>query len=319
MERIELSKDKKKTVKKVKTKDMAKKKEKKELGLGIRALLSNIDSKIAVDPKKVVQELSSAVAQIKLSAIETNPDQPRSEFDEDALKELSQSIKSYGLIQPITVRRLTQKTYQLISGERRVRASKMAGLKEVPAYVRITKDEEMLELALVENIQRENLNAIEVAITYQRLIDECNLTHAELSKRIGKNRSTVTNFMRLLKLPPKVQKAIKNKSLTMGHARALSGVEDLSIQLSVFKEIQEDNLSVRATEELIRSYSPKSSKSKAKKKKPALPEEYRRIQNDLSDQFETRVAIKRKSTGKGQIIINFDNDIDFNRILDFFE
>ncbi|MEL6866667.1 MAG: ParB/RepB/Spo0J family partition protein, partial [Bacteroidota bacterium] len=204
---------------------MAKKYKKKELGQGIRALLSNIDhgSSNEGPQEDVVRTLSNTIATIPLNSIEVNPGQPRIEFDEEALQELSESIKVHGLIQPITVRRLNEQTYQLISGERRMRASKIAGLKEVPAYIRLANDQEMLEMALIENIQREDLNAIEVANSYQRLIEECELTHEALSERVGKNRSSVTNYLRLLKLPPDVQSAIKEQKISMGHARALAG------------------------------------------------------------------------------------------------
>lgn len=190
-------------------------KKKTELGKGIRALLSSIDEETKKDKKQVVNKLSSSIAMLSLKEIETNPWQPRVEFDAKALEELSASIKVHGLIQPITVRRLSAKKYQLISGERRWRASKKAGLKEVPAYIRLANDQEMLEMALIENIQRENLNAVEVAITYQRLKDECKLTDELLSERVGKERSTITNYLRLLKLPPEIQKGIKEKKISM--------------------------------------------------------------------------------------------------------
>ena len=224
------------------------------MGKGIRALLNNIDEEIKDHPEEVVRELSSSVAMIPITAVEVNPFQPRKDFDDDALSELSESIKTYGLIQPITVRRLNDRQFQLISGERRTRAAKLAGLTEIPAYIRIADDQGMLEMALVENIQREDLNAIEIAITYQRLVDECNITHENMSERVGKKRSTITNYLRLLKLNPEIQQAIKLNKISMGHARALVGVNDIALQLMLYRQITKEELSVRAVEDLIRKY-----------------------------------------------------------------
>jgi ParB family transcriptional regulator, chromosome partitioning protein len=290
---------------------------KEELGRGIGALLRNFDEEVTNNPAKVVKELSSNVALIDISSIEVNPWQPRYEFDEEAMKELSESIKVHGLIQPITVRRLNDKKYQLISGERRTRASKLAGLTEIPAYIRLANDQEMLEMALVENIQREDLNAIEVAITYQRLVDECNLTHENLSDRVGKKRSTVSNFLRLLKLPPEIQNSIKNKQISMGHARALVGVDDLALQLMLHKRIINEYLSVRDIEDIIRKYS----ESKSKKPSSASETDHvsKQIQDLLSAFFGSKVMLKRKPNGKGQITINFNSDDELNRILDSVE
>lgn len=296
---------------------MSNKVKKKELGLGIRALLNNIEQEVNQNPEKVVKELSHSVAMIPVEAIEVNPFQPRKEFEPEALQELAESLKVHGLIQPITVRRLDDKNYQLISGERRLRASKIAGLVEVPAYIRIANDQEMLEMALVENIQREELNSIEIAITYQRLMDECNLTHENLSDRVGKKRSTVTNYMRLLKLPPEIQQSIKKGQLTMGHARALVGVDDIALQLMLYKTIIKDQLSVRDVEELIRKYA--ESKDKKKKTGATLSDDLRKVQDTLSAFFGTKVLLKRQNDGKGQIIVNFQSDLDLNRILDQIE
>ncbi len=295
---------------------MAKKVRKKELGKGIRALLSNIDSEMDENPAQVVQELSSSVAMLQINLIEVNPFQPRKEFDETALNELSESLKIHGLIQPITVRRLNENSYQLISGERRLRASKLAGLKEVPAYVRVANDQEMLEMALVENIQRQELNAIEIAITYQRLMDECKLTHDTLSARVGKKRSTVTNYMRLLRLPPEIQQSLKKGEISMGHARALIGVEDLALQLTLFKQVITENLSVREVEDLIRRFNDKKPKAAPKS---TLPEAYQTVQDSLRNYLGAKVQLKRKTNGKGQILINFNDDNDLNRLLDLIE
>lgn len=295
-------------------------KEKKALGKGIRALLNNIDNVDEIKAAKkasIVNTLSSNVAMLPLSSIEVNPFQPRTDFDETALEELSASIKVHGLIQPLTVRRLDNKSFQLISGERRMRASKMAGMTEVPAYVRLANDQEMLEMALVENIQREDLNAIEVAITYQRLMDECKLTHEKLSGRMGKKRSTITNYTRLLKLPPELQLGIKSQEISMGHARALAGMDDVVLQLSIFKEIKEKGLSVRKTEDLIRAYQQPKAKKTAKTEQ--LTTEVRAVQDSLCSKLGTKVAIKRNESGKGSIVINFTNDDDFNRILELIE
>ena len=296
---------------------MAKKVQKKELGKGIRALLGNIDEKVAEDASQVVKTLNSSIVEIPIDSIEVNPFQPRSEFDQEALEELTVSIKTYGLIQPLTVRRLREGEYQLISGERRLRASKKAGLKEVPAYIRIANDQELLEMALVENIQRKDLNAIEVAISYQRLMDECALTHEALSDRIGKNRSTVTNYTRLLKLPPEIQKSIKKDEISMGHARALAGMNDIALQISVLRKIQDEGLSVRATEDLIRRYqSPPAKKATGSEPNPA----YLRMENTLSDHLDTKVKIKTVgNSDKGVITIHFDTLDEFNRIVDQIE
>ena len=295
---------------------MAKKVKKKELGLGIKALLSNIDNKVEESPESVVKELSNTVAFIEVKTVAVNPFQPRKEFDEEALKELAESLKVHGLIQPITVRRLDSNSYQLISGERRLRAAKIAGLEEIPAYIRIADDQEMLEMALVENIQREQLNAVEVAITYKRLIDECNLTHEELSDRVGKNRTSVTNYLRLLKLPPEIQQALKLKLISMGHARSLVGIENILLQNALFKETIDKGLSVRALEKLIREA------SEPKKKKPAppaLPDDYQDVENQLKRYLEAKVELKLKDKGKGQIIIHFDSDETLNDVLDKIE
>lgn len=296
---------------------MAKKVNKKDLGKGIKALLSNMDEEVQKDQEKVVKELAHTVAMIPVGEIEVNPFQPRNEFDEEALEELADSIKVHGLIQPITVRRLSATEYQLISGERRLRASKMAGLEEIPAYIRIANDQEMLEMALVENIQREELNAIEIAITYQRLKEECNLTDEKLAGRVGKKRSTVTNHLRLLKLPPDIQEAIKNQQISMGHARALAGIDDYALRSHFFQETINLNLSVRALERLIRSYSePKPSK----KNKAELPDDYRNVQQNFRQFFGTRrLKLKLKEEGKGQIVIPFNSVKELNELLDRIE
>ena len=221
---------------------------KRNKGLGIGALLSTMNTNIEGDKKELVSQLSNTVTEIPLENIEANPFNPRVEFDDEALAELSSSIKLHGLIQPITVRHIGGDSFQLISGERRLRASKMAGLETVPAYVRIADDDAMLELALIENIQRQDLNAIEIATTYDRLMEELKLTHDTLSKRVGKKRSTVTNYMRLLKLPANIQAAIKADEVTMGHARALVNIEDLRLQALLCNEIIEQGLSVRQVE-----------------------------------------------------------------------
>ena len=296
---------------------------KKELSRGIRALLSNIEDKTSLpQTKEIVKELSSSIAEISLEDIEINPFQPRTEFDPEELVNLAKSIKTYGLIQPITVRSLGGNKFQLISGERRLRASKMAGLNAVPAYIRIADDQGMLEMALVENIQRSELNAVEVAISYQRLIDECKLTHEELSGRVGKNRSTITNYIRLLKLPPVIQAGVKKDQISMGHARALAGVDNVSLQLTYFHRTVENKLSVRALEQLIRgggSSSQVSSTSSNTHSGNSLPSEVVAIRDELRDQFGSKVEIKRDTKGKGQFVIKFNNDMDFNRILEILQ
>ena len=298
---------------------MAKKVKKKELGKGIHALLSNMGSVESTPEKQeeMVKELSSAVAMIPLGQIEVNPFQPRNEFDPEALEELAASLRVHGLIQPITVRRMGHEQYQLISGERRFRAAAKAGLKEIPAYIRIANDQEMLEMALVENIQREQLNAMEIALTYQRLIEECDLTHEALSHRVGKNRRSVSNYLRLLKLPPDIQQALKQKQISMGHARAILGVERPSLQLKVLKETLKNDLSVRAVETLVKKENrPESIKVKKEK---TLPDDYLHLRKRLTNQLEAKVDFKLKGKNKGQLLIHFDSVDELNRILDHLE
>ncbi len=289
------------------------------LGRGLRALLD--DSDLPESEKQQVSNESSSlgsISSVKISQVQVNPFQPRTDFDPEALQELADSIKLQGLIQPITVRQSGQNSYQLISGERRLRASKLAGLTEIPAYVRTANDQQMLEMALIENIQRENLNAIEVALSFQRMIDECNLKQEQLGERVSKNRSTVTNYLRLLKLPPAIQAAIRDKEISMGHARALISVEDVDKQLYLFQEIINRGLSVRKVEELVRQV-----QSFEKVKKPAktagISFQYMKIQDDLASKFSTNVKLKLGEKGKGTIEIGFMSDDDLNRILEMLD
>lgn len=295
---------------------------KKDIGKGIRALLGEIDNKgIENEDLKteVVKEFSSNTANLPIEKIIVNPEQPRKEFDEKELLELTQSIKSYGLIQPITVRKIGDE-FQIISGERRYRASKLAGLKEVPVYIRIADDQAMLEMALVENIQRAELNAMEIAFSYHRLLEECQLNHEELALRVGKERSTVSNYVRLLKLPPQVQTSIKEGGLSMGHARAISGLENQSHQLQLFKQIVNKNLSVRATESLVREWKNKTvKKSSAAKSRNNLSPELMNIKDRLTHLFGNKTEIKRSEKGIGTLTIHFRSDDDFNSILDIIE
>jgi len=298
---------------------------KPDLGKGIRALLQSMESETSVEinDKKTAQQDSNnaAVSHISLDSIEVNPFQPRADFDETALKELSDSIKMHGVVQPITVRKVGTNKYQLISGERRTRAAKLAGLKEIPAYLRAANDQEMLEIALIENIQREDLNAIEVAIHFRRLLDECNLTHESLADRVGKDRSTVTNFLRLLKLPPEVQRGLKEKKISMGHARAILALEDPIAQIDIYKETITRNLSVRDVELLARDYRGKkqSSTSATTKKATGLSFELKKIQDEMASHLATRVQIKKDKQGKGEIVISFFSDDDLFRIKDIIE
>lgn len=289
------------------------------LGRGLRALLDDSDMP-ENDKQQVSNESSSlgAISFVKISQVEVNPFQPRTDFDPEALHELAESIKLQGLIQPITVRQSGQNSYQLISGERRLRASKLAGLTEIPAYVRTANDQQMLEMALIENIQRENLNAIEVALSFQRMIDECNLKQEQLGERVSKNRSTVTNYLRLLKLPPAIQASIRDKEISMGHARALISVEDVDKQLFIFQEIINRGLSVRKVEELVRQIQ-NYGKGKKTVKAAGISFQYMKIQDDLASKFSTNVKLKLKDKGTGSIEIAFMSDDDLNRILEMLD
>lgn len=296
---------------------MAKRKNK---GLGIGALLGNIDADIESSKKKreVVSDLSNTVAFIPLTSIEVNPFQPRVDFEPNALKELSDSIAVHGLIQPITVRHLGDQKFQLISGERRLRASKMANLEEVPAFIRLANDQEMIEMALIENIQRQQLNPIEVAITYGRLMKECKLTHLQLAERVGKGRTTITNFTRLLSLPEAIQKGLKASLISMGHAKVLLGTDDYAFQMATFKNIVEKELSVRQTSDLVKLHKSGDSSPKPKANKN-LPEAYQTVQSNLASMLSAKVNLKADTKGKGQIVINFSDTKDLNRILDLLE
>ncbi len=290
-----------------------------EVSKGLRSLLSNIEkTNSPTERSQLVRELTNSIAFISPEMIEVNPYQPRTEFDTDQLMDLAKSIKISGLIQPITVRALGGNKYQLISGERRLRASKMAGIKEVPAYVRVANDQEMLEMALVENIQRADLNALEIAISYQRLMDECNLTHEALSDRVGKDRSTVTNYVRLLKLPAQIQSSIKDGAISMGHARALAGIDNLALQLKVYKDVIDQGLSVRALEQVIKSFNTsKPSNNTSQKPVEAYSAEIKKIKDEISHALGSKVDIKRDHAGKGSITISFSSDDHLNSIVDF--
>ncbi|MFZ6013530.1 MAG: ParB/RepB/Spo0J family partition protein [Bacteroidota bacterium] len=299
---------------------------KKALGRGLSALLSDnaSDDKLEVDIPIGVSTVptapstpTSGIAEIDIEHIEVNPFQPRTHFDQDALLELAESIKVHGIIQPITVRRLAANQYQLISGERRFQASKLADLKTIPAYIRSADDQQMLEMALIENIQRENLNAIEIALSYQRLISECNLKQEELGERVGKNRATVTNYLRLLKLPPDIQIAVRDNKLSMGQARAIINVENPDQQLYIFKKTMAEELSVRKVEELVRELSAKKAETSpsSSQPSPAASKEITQLQSRLSSHFGTRVVIKSDGK-KGEIKIPFLSVEDLNRLLD---
>ena len=295
---------------------------KRALGRGLSALLSDSaeDEKLVVEiaTDVITREQSNGMSEIPVSEIEVNPFQPRTHFDEEALLELAESIKVHGIIQPITVRRLSRNQFQLISGERRFQASQLAGLKSIPAYIRIADDQQMLEMALIENIQRENLNAMEIAISYQRLLTECSLKQEELGERVGKNRSTVTNYLRLLKLPPDIQIAVRDNKLSMGHARAIVNVENTEQQLYIYKKIVAEDLSVRKVEELVREIATEKSPAKTNSSTTASSPESREIiqlQSKLSSHFGTRIAIISDGR-KGEIKIPFVSVEDLNRILD---
>jgi ParB family transcriptional regulator, chromosome partitioning protein len=293
---------------------------KEALGKGIRSLLQNIDTDLkqttsALGEQAVAQ--ATGIERIPLDQIEINPKQPRRDFDEKALQELSMSISLHDVIQPITVSRLGAKKYQLIAGERRLRASKMAGIKDIPAYIRQVNDQELLELALLENLQRENLNAIEIGLSYKRLMEECVLTQEQVADRMGKERSTVTNYIRLLKLPPDIQVAVRSGQISMGHARALIAVENVETQLFVFNEIMQHGLSVRQTEELVRKTSGVD-KNNVKKAagKSLLPPAYQKIEDNLATHFSTKVKLDRSKNGKGSVTIEFYSDEELDSILE---
>ena len=288
------------------------------LGKGLSALLDDSPVEGLQEPISGSPAIAGNINTVKLTQIETNPFQPRVEFNEVALKELAESIRQQGIIQPITVRKMGFERFQIISGERRFRASKLAGLESIPAYIRIANDQAMLEMALVENIQRENLNAIEVAISYQRLMEECHISQEVLAEKVGKDRSTVTNYLRLLKLPPQIQFAIRDNAITMGHARAIIAVNDISMQLKIFKDIISQDLSVRKVEELVREAAPFKTKRDLNPNKP-VNVEIKNIQERLAGRFETKTEIKHKSNGSGQLVFSYYSQDDLNRLLELLE
>ncbi|MBF9142245.1 ParB/RepB/Spo0J family partition protein [Hymenobacter properus] len=295
------------------------------LGRGLNALIEGSYEKKGERPgsgDRLVSHPVNSVGFIAVEHIETNPYQPRTHFDQQALQELADSIKIQGIIQPVTLRQLGTNSYQLISGERRLQASKLAGLETIPAYIRKADDQQMLEMALIENIQRENLNAIEIALSYQRLLSECNLRQEDLGDRVGKNRSTVTNYLRLLKLPPDVQIGLRDAEISMGHARALIGLDDPKAQVELYRKIVAEELSVRRVEELVRSGfgrntdATKSDGGKAAPAQPVVPAaELRRTERHLAERFGSRVQVRPTAKGNGEIKIAFDSIEDMQRIL----
>ena len=292
---------------------MAKATKKQALGRGLSALLKDPDNDIKSVEDKNADKVVGNIVELELDFIEMNPFQPRTSFNEETLRELASSIRELGVIQPITVRKLGFNKYQLVSGERRYRASKLIGLETVPAYIRIANDQESLEMALVENIQRQDLDPIEIALSYQRLIEEINVTQEELSDRVGKNRSTVTNYLRLLKLDPIVQTGMRDGFISMGHGRALINIESTSDQLDIYEKIVSNSLSVRETEALVRKFkNPKESQETSKK---TLPHFVNKGSRELSDFLDTSVSIKANKKGKGQLVVPFKDEADFQRIL----
>lgn len=286
---------------------------KNALGRGLGALIDEEDKELLIG--KI-----SGGTDILIDRIELNPFQPRSKFNEEALKELATSIKGLGIIVPITVREIDEQKYQLITGERRLRAAKIAGLRKIPAFVRSANDQNMLEMALVENIQREDLNAMDVSISYQRLTEECNLTQEDLSQRVGKKRATISNYLRLLKLPPEIQLGIKENKISMGHARALINIEDPNDQLRLYYRIVDEDLSVRKVEEYARKINKlKAEAGQQEDKIYGLPKEYEDLRIHLSNFFKTNIDFKRNNKGKGKIVITFNSDEELERIIGIFD
>jgi len=290
------------------------------IGKGLRSLLQNIDSDLkntTGNLKNEVVEQATTSSRINLNDIQVNPKQPRRDFDEQSLQELATSIKLHDIIQPLTVSKLATGKYQLIAGERRFRAAKLAGLKDVPAYIRQANDQQLLELALLENIQRENLNAVEMALSFKRMMEELDYTQEQVAERMGKERSTVTNYIRLLKLPPDILSAVRNNSLSMGHARALVNIDTIDKQLYVFKEIQQKELSVRQTEELVRKlYKGDKQGQSPTAAKSDLPAAYQKIEDNLSSHFGTKVKMTHNKKGYGSINIEYYSLDELNKLLD---
>ena len=292
---------------------MAVRKKYQSLGRGLDALISTEDVKT---------QGSSTINEIPIDQIEANPNQPRREFEETALNELAQSIGEIGIVVPITLRQIGEHKYQIIAGERRWRASQIAGLTSLPAYIRTIKDEEVMEMALVENIQREDLNDIEIALAYEHLLETSGMTQEKMSKRVGKSRTAVTNYLRLLKLPAQVQMALQNKSISMGHARALLSLDSPAQQIRLFKVIQKNGYSVRQVEDLVKSTKESEENPSAKKGsagKRSLPKEFDVLQKRLSDFFSTKVEMSCSAKGKGKISIPFNNEEDLERIINMFD
>ncbi|MGB8489875.1 MAG: ParB/RepB/Spo0J family partition protein [Bacteroidales bacterium] len=287
--------------------------QKNALGRGLGALIDGVE-------KEVLEKKVEANLNISIDSIDANPFQPRTHFDEQSLEELSASIKKLGIVQPLTVREVGNERFQLIAGERRLRAARLAGLTHVPAYIRTADDQAMLELALVENIQREDLDAVEVAISFQRLIEECTLTQEELSDRVGKQRSTISNYLRLLRLPAEIQLGIRNKHLMMGHARTLINIENPKLQMDVYYHIIDDDLSVRQAEELVRQLQSEKIKDPVRReKKMKLNEDFRQLSEHLNRIFSTKVNFRINELGKGKIVIPFENPGEMERILGVFD
>lgn len=287
------------------------------LGRGLGSLLEGNKYTGKTAESTTINEVNT-IADIAIDQIQTNPYQPRTHFDQTALEELAESIRIQGIIQPITVRQLDQHTFQLISGERRYQAAKMAGLTTIPAYIRKADDQQMLEMALIENIQRENLNAIEIALSYQRLLTECSLKQEELGDRVGKKRTTVTNYLRLLKLPPDIQIALRDNVITMGHARALINIDTIEKQLEIFRKVVAEELSVRKVEELVRNVQNASKKPDPQQKLVfnKYEDELKGVESRLSSQFGTKIMVKANNDGKGEIKIPFVSVDELNRILE---
>ncbi len=291
---------------------MAKATKKQALGRGLSALLKDPDKDNSSVNQKNSDAIIGNIVELAINTIEINPFQPRTNFNEESLRELASSIKELGVIQPITVRHLDENKFQLVSGERRFRASKLIGLTTIPAYVRIANDQESLEMALVENIQRQDLDPIEIALSYQRLIDEIQLTQEQMSERVGKKRSTIANYLRLLKLDPIIQTGMRDGFISMGHGRAIINIEDQSTQLDIYEKIITDKLSVRATEQLVKSVQNPTKTTTTTKEE--LPKYIRKGVKEFSEYFGHKISVKVSRNGKGQITIPFHSEEDFNRI-----